>query len=175
MHTTHEGYEKRAIPKDKTPQPTFPNEEPRIASDTMTCKSAGPNFVVSGHQRQFQSFCRRRLLQIILDGFESLLRDNVYLEKNIGPPDGQSFIDRCGMGYLVWLPPKEQRKRVDPGSEEDKSRSVVVYSGGYNGLVTVRRNRSVCFARGGFVQKTLIEYKSRSWGVTAQLPPLQMG
>lgn len=79
---------------------------------------------------------RRRLYELIIAGFEHLLSQQ----------QGHACIDGRGAGYVVWVPRREQYQKVWSGDmgeeeaeeeEEDGSRPLVLYGGGYDGLFQV--------------------------------------
>ncbi len=78
---------------------------------------------------------RRRLYELIIAGFEHLLSQQ----------QGHACIDGRGAGYVVWVPRREQyqevwgggMRREEEGEEEDGSRPLVLYGGGYDGLFQV--------------------------------------
>ena len=87
-------------------------------------------------QLQDASPRRRRLYELIINGFEHLLSQQ-----------GYTRIDVRGSGYVVWIPRREQygkqhQRRIRDveaeGEQGEDGSPLVLYGGGYDGLFSVR-------------------------------------
>lgn len=110
-----------------------------------------------GHKEHYEPYRRRRRLgEVIISGFNSLLR-----RSSSGTSQGRAAIAWRGAGYVVWVPRGEQLQHQQRQEEEDEKgvwdedirgeeegeeggcTPVVLYGGGHGGLFTVRKIREL--------------------------------